>query len=228
VSHDLRAPLRIINSYTHLLQSEYGSFQTGDAAMFLEVIQTNVKKMNRQIEALLNLARMGTQKLLMVSADMEMLIEEILAEYNDAANNPVSFQVATLPPAVCDLDLMEHVWSNLIANAVKFSSNVAIPAVTIGAYENGNEVVYFVKDNGVGFDMRYSDKLFKVFQRLHSQSDYEGTGIGLALVAKIIQKHEGKVWAEAEPGAGATFFFSLPAVSHAEGAEHNYSEEPMM
>jgi PAS domain S-box-containing protein len=216
VSHDLRAPLRIINSYSHLLQTEFGAFQTGEAAMFLEVIQTNVRKMNRQIEALLNLARMGTQKLIMIRADMEALVHDILADYNGGSNKVVSFQVGKLPSTVCDIDLITHVWHNLVANAVKFSANIAVPEVIINAHKNGNEVVYSIKDNGVGFDMRYSDKLFKVFQRLHSQSEYEGTGIGLALVAKIIHKHEGKVWAEAIPGAGATFYFSLPAAPQTE------------
>lgn len=213
VSHDLRAPLRIINGYADILQSEYGAQFDDECNRILGVIMNNTRQMGVLIDALLNLSRLGRKELTMRSTNMETMVNEIIEEQLILDSSKVKVVFADLLPSVCDNTLIRHVWTNLISNAIKYSAKNEQPVVEIGSEERDNKVVYWVKDNGVGFDMAYSHKLFGVFQRLHKKSEFEGTGIGLALVQRIVSRHGGKVWAEAVEGQGAAFYFSLPVLN---------------
>lgn len=210
VSHDLRTPLRIINSYTDILVRDITSGMNDEGTRVLGAIRNNVKRMSKLIDDLLKLSRLGRKNVTVEKVDMNRLVKSILDEQLFSKIEPGQLDVADLLPAHCDPALLTQVWINLISNAVKYSGKVANIRITIGSYKTDMELVYSIKDNGVGFDMAYADKLFGVFQRLHKSVDFEGTGIGLALVQRIILKHGGKVWAEAAVNEGATFYFSLP------------------
>ena len=212
VAHDLRGPLRIINGYSEILRKEYQSKLDGEADRIINVIVNNTQRMGKLIDELLNLARLGRKDLVKQYVDMNELVSVIINEQTSLAHKAIKFDVASLPGAVCDSTLIRQVWSNLISNAIKYSGKQEAPAVTISAAQKDNAIVYTIKDNGVGFDMQYIDKLFGVFQRLHKQSEFEGVGIGLALVHRIITRHGGSIWAEAEEDKGASFHFSLPVV----------------
>ena len=211
VSHDLRSPLRIIDGYADILSEDYGSRLDEDGKRILGNIMENARRMGRLIDALLHLSRLGRKDIELHFVDMNNLLKSLLSEQSDnPAFKPDEIIVHHLEPVYCDSSLIKQVWINLISNAVKYSSVNKASRVEIGSEKNGSGVTYYVKDNGVGFDMKYSDKLFGVFQRLHKITEFEGTGVGLAIVFRIINKHNGKVWAEAEPGKGATFYFNLP------------------
>ncbi len=212
VAHDLRAPLRIINGYSEILKKDYDSKLDAEADRLINVIVTNTHRMGRLIDEILNLARLGRKELDKHTTDMNALVKTVIAEQTAVATKPVAFNIAELPDAVCDNTLIRQVWSNLLSNAIKYSGKQEDQSVAINSLQQDGFIVYSVKDNGVGFDMAYSDKLFGVFQRLHKQSEFEGTGVGLALVHRIITKHGGNVWAESEEGKGATFYFSLPII----------------
>jgi PAS domain S-box-containing protein len=210
VSHDLRAPLRAVNGFSDMLVQKYGETLDPDAKRLLGVIKTNALSMGNLIDDLLAFSRTGRKEALLSLTDMQSLVYGAINELcqNEKAKTEI-FTLTKLPPAQCDMQLMRQVWLNLISNAIKYSSKKQKPEVEIGATENDNEIIYYVKDNGAGFDMQYADKLFGVFQRLHSQKEFEGNGVGLALVQRIITKHGGRVWAEAELDKGATFYFTL-------------------
>jgi two-component system sensor histidine kinase/response regulator len=163
------------------------------------------------IDDLLNLSRLGRKELLVQQIDMTWLVESVIQEQTVTNTNHVLVQVGKLEPASCDNNLIRQVWINLISNAFKYSRVKQKPEIQINSQKINNEITYSIKDNGAGFDMRYADKLFGVFQRLHKMTEYEGTGVGLALVQQIITRHGGRVWAEAEVDKGATFYFTLPA-----------------
>ncbi len=210
VSHDLRAPLRIINGYADMLYADYKKELNGEGIRLLDIIMYNTRHMGKLIDALLNLARMGRKELTVQHADMSAIVMSTIKEQISLQTRSVTFDTDELIAVNCDSVLIRHVWSNLISNAIKYSSKVEHPMITIKSTENEHEVMYSVKDNGVGFDMKYSHKLFGVFQRLHNKTDFDGTGVGLALVQRIVTKHGGKVWAEGEENVGATFYFSIP------------------
>lgn len=210
VSHDLRAPLRIINSYNEILLKDYSTAIDTEGKRMLSAVNDNTVKMGHMIDGLLKFSKLGRKEPELSPVNMEKLLHEIVDEQTGLDNQHPAFRIGDIIPILGDAHLMRHVWSNLVSNAIKYSSKNANPVIEVSSYPKGNQVVYTVKDNGAGFDMKYADKLFGVFQRLHTQSEFEGTGIGLALVQRIINKHHGTVWATSEPGKGATFFFSLP------------------
>ena len=210
VAHDLRAPLRIINGYSEILKKDYDNKLDDEADRLINVIVTNTHRMGKLIDEILNLARLGRKELTKQNTDMNALVKTVIAEQTAISSKPVSFSIADLPGAVCDSTLIRQVWSNLVSNAIKYSGKEKDQSVIIKSSQKDGFIVFSVKDNGVGFDMAYSNKLFGVFQRLHKQSEFEGTGVGLALVHRIVTKHGGTVWAESEEGKGAIFYFSLP------------------
>lgn len=211
VSHDLRAPLRGITGFTTILENEYASQLDIEARRITSVIKSNALRMGNLIDDLLAFSRMGRKDLVKMKVDMDKVANEVIMELKtEEKGEAVKWTVEPLPLVSGDPATIRQVWVNLLSNAVKYSSKKSPPEIRIGHYYQDNKQVYFIKDNGVGFDNRYKDKLFKVFQRLHSHVEFEGTGVGLALVQKIINRHGGQVWAEGEIGIGATFYFSLP------------------
>ncbi|WP_354304334.1 ATP-binding protein [Pedobacter sp. UYP1] len=212
VSHDLRAPIRAINGYTKILKEDYAEAFDADGVKILQSIISNSKKMGELIDDLLAFSKLGRKQVTVSEIDMTGLVnivrEELLFEGDE---NIPEFEMGILPNAKGDKSLIKQVWINLISNAVKYSRNKAQTNIEIGAYTKDNLIVYYVKDYGAGFDMQYYDKLFGVFQRLHSQEEFEGTGIGLAIVQKIVQRHNGTVWAESKVDEGSCFSFSLLA-----------------
>jgi len=211
VSHDLRAPLRAISGYTMMLKEDYEANFDEEAKRIIGNILSNAKMMGRLIDDLIAFSRMGKREISGRPIDMKALAESCVAELLPAwPGEGPSIEVGPLPACRGDEDLIKQVWLNLIGNALKYSSRKPEPRIEIGFTGDNGSTVYFVRDNGAGFDMHYADKLFKVFQRLHSQEEFEGTGVGLALVKRIIDKHRGEVRAESVPGEGAVFYFSLP------------------
>lgn len=210
VSHDLRAPLRSINGYAQIISDEYAGQFGEEAKRLFGIIQKNALKMGTLIDDLLAFSRMGRKELVRLPVDMNRLVESVIADLVQATGSQAQIKVHPLLPAYGDPSLLSHVYSNLVSNAIKYSLKKANPEVEIGSYEQDDDHVYYIKDNGAGFDMNYVHKLFGVFQRLHTQDEFEGTGVGLAIVQRIVVKHGGKVWAEGKTGEGATFYFSLP------------------
>jgi PAS domain S-box-containing protein len=210
VSHDLRAPLRSINGYTQILQEEHADKLDEEPRRLFSIIRKNAKKMGALIDDLLEFSRMGRKELARVEMDVNKMVEGIVAEGKNTAKSEVEIKVNDLLPAFGDPMLISQVFVNLISNAIKYSSKLPKPVIEIGSFANEDEIVYYVKDNGAGFDMSYAHKLFGVFQRLHSSNEFEGTGVGLAIVQRIVIKHGGRVWAEGKLNEGATFYFSLP------------------
>jgi len=211
VSHDLRAPLRHINGYVNLLNERYSDELPEKALHYLETVTTAAKQMGMLIDDLLQFSRTGRQEVHQTTTDMNILIKEVLEKIKpDTENRKINWDVQELPEVFGDYSLLKQVWLNLLDNAIKYTRNKKLAEISIGCTVNQENIVFFVRDNGVGFDMKYAHKLFGVFQRLHTQAEFEGTGIGLANVQRIIFKHNGQVWAEAKLDLGATFFFSLP------------------
>jgi PAS domain S-box-containing protein len=212
VSHDLRAPLRAIAGFARLLQQEHVSRLDAEGLRFLDVIQVNTERMGCLIDDLLSLSRLSRTPLVKSAVDMTSLVSSVVADRKAAGSDGgVTISIGDLPDAQADPALLKHVWERLIDNAVKFSTGVEEPRVEIGAQRGNGGTVYTVRDNGVGLDMQYAERVFEVFQRLHPQSEYEGTGVGLAVVQRVVHRHGGRVWVESAPGQGATFFFTLDA-----------------
>jgi len=210
VSHDLRAPLRAIHGYTKILSEDYINSLDDEAKEMMNSVLDNAKKMGQLIDDLLAFSKMGRKELQITTVDMTDIANVVLQDLKKSLPSlKATFTIHALLPAKTDKSLIRQVFFNLISNAIKYSDGNPHPKVEISSISEKEEIVYCVKDNGVGFDMKYSNKLFGVFQRLHSDAEFEGTGVGLALVKRIISKHGGKVWAEAELGKGATFYFSL-------------------
>jgi PAS domain S-box-containing protein len=210
VSHDLRAPLRSIHGYMNIFSEEYANKLDDEAKRLATIIMNNTQKMGRLIDDLLAFSQLGRKELTMTHASMKSIVENIWEEHRRLeGNKKIKCEISELPHAYVDTITIRQVWINLISNAIKYSRQKELPSIEIGAEEKEDMVIYHIKDNGAGFDMLYYDKLFGVFQRLHSQKEFEGTGVGLAIVQRIIVKHGGRVWAEAKPNEGATFYFSV-------------------
>lgn len=210
VSHDLRAPLRIISGYSTLLKEDHGGKLDEDGRRMLGAVINNAKMMGQLIDDLIDFSRMERKELTNEPVNMQSLAESSLQELlQNGQASRYHVQVDELPACRGDASMLKQVWLNLIGNAIKYSSKERQPDIKIGARDQGATNIYFVRDNGVGFDMQYAHKLFGVFQRLHRQDEFEGTGVGLALVKRIIDKHAGEIWVEAAPGEGATFYFRL-------------------
>jgi PAS domain S-box-containing protein len=214
VSHDLRAPLRHIAGFSGILVEEFGSTLDPQARHYLQRIQDGTRKMGQLVDELLALARLGRQSPSLQVAGLNSLVEEVVfllkPEYD---GRDVEWKVARLPFVECDPTLIKQVFQNLLSNALKYSRPRSPAVIEVGHTEKDGEPVIFVRDNGVGFSMKYADKLFGVFQRLHRSEDFEGTGVGLALVHRIVHKHGGRIWAEAELDHGATFYFTLDGLA---------------
>jgi signal transduction histidine kinase len=211
VSHDLRAPLRAINGYAKILQEDYIDDLDNNAVNCLQAIMVNSKKMGNLIDDLLTFSRLERKQILLSEVNMAALIETVKEELiSNSLDKNTEFKLLPVMPAKAESSIIKQVWMNLISNAIKYSRLKSKPIIEIGSFEKDNQIVYYVRDNGVGFDMKYYDKLFGVFQRLHSEKDFEGTGIGLAIVKKIVFRHNGRVWAESKLNEGACFYFSLP------------------
>ena len=211
VSHDLRAPLRAINGFVSILLEDYHQVLDDEGKRICLIIHSNAVKMGQLIDDLLSFSRLIRSELHNSTIDMQSLVGTLIAEFQSSKElNPNIISLQELPQSTGDSNLIKQVWTNLISNAIKYSSKTTNPQITIGANTDENETIYFIKDNGVGFSMNYIHKLFGVFQRLHSANEFEGTGVGLAIVQRIVTRHGGRVWAEGEIGKGATFYFSLP------------------
>lgn len=215
VSHDLRAPLRAIDGFVKILMDEYLSNIPEEAQHYLTRVSVNARQMGQLIDGLLSFSRLNRQALDKGNVDTRALVQEALAMTRQERKNPnLQIVIGELSESYADSLLLKQVWVNLISNAIKYSHKRDNPRVEIGSFPRKSEsgqivTVFFVKDNGVGFDMKHTEKLFGVFQRLHSNTDYEGTGVGLATVQRIIHRHGGRIWAEAEPNQGAAFYFTL-------------------
>ncbi|MEV0131976.1 PAS domain S-box protein [Dactylosporangium sp. NPDC050688] len=216
VSHDLRAPLRAVDGFAKMLALDHGDALDEQGRRYLGRIRAGAQHMGDLIDGLLAFSRLQRQELASLRVHVDQLVADVWDELSvDRGTRDIVLTVGDLPDAQGDPRLIRHVVANLVGNAVKYTRDVSPARIEVGhRVTAGGEATYFVKDNGAGFDMRYADKLFKVFQRLHRAEDYEGTGIGLALTHRIVQRHGGQIWADAAPGEGATFYFTLPAFEH--------------
>lgn len=213
VSHDLRAPLHVIDGFAGLLASKLATQLDGQAIHYVDRIQQKTHQLSQIVDALLLLSRSGKLLVKRQAVDMPQLVSSILEELREERLLPdgCATVVGTFPETIADPALLRRVFVNLLTNACKFTRHQVQPQLEVGCKPSGNEQIYFVRDNGVGFDMAYAEKLFTPFLRLHSASEFEGIGIGLSIVQRIVQRHGGRIWAEAAVGKGACFYFSLPA-----------------
>ena len=210
VSHDLRSPLRSINGYASILKEEFEENLEEDAQHLLNKIIRSALKMSNLIDSLLSLSRLGRKQAVSRNVNMQSLVQKVVKEFDKIPNREnIEINIKELTDAKGDLELIKQIFVNLISNAVKYSSKKENPLIEIGAVEKNGNTVYFVSDNGAGFNMDYRDKLFGVFQRLHGTQEFEGIGIGLAIVKRIVNRHGGEIWAEGKVNEGATFYFTL-------------------
>lgn len=212
ISHDLRAPLRSIDGYSRILQEDYAGRLDDEGKRVLGVVMNNAKRMGKLIDDLLDFGRLGRKAIHHSKLNMTTMVQSIVAELK--AQEPtrnIAVKVDDLLPALGDADMLRQVWYNLLENAVKYTGKTENARIEVHSYATAhNELCYEVQDNGVGFDMQYADKLFGIFQRLHKMQDFSGTGVGLAIVKRIITRHGGRVWASGSLKGGATFYFTLP------------------
>lgn len=211
VSHDLRVPLRAIDGFSRILVEDYENELDDEGKRLIDIIRENTKKMGQLIDDILQLSRAGRQEMRITKLDMEGLVKNVFEDVKLSNNDrDVHFEIKPLPLAYGDRTLLQQVLNNLISNSFKFTTHRETAIIEIGAEKGKNENIYYVKDNGVGFDMKYINKLFGLFQRLHSQEEFEGTGVGLSIVQRIIRRHGGDVWGEGKVDEGATIYFTLP------------------
>jgi light-regulated signal transduction histidine kinase (bacteriophytochrome) len=211
VSHDLRAPLRAISGFAEAVVEDYGPRLDDEGKRYLGLIQSNAHQMGRLIDDLLNFSRLGRQPISVAQIDMGTLARAVFDEMSALEpERRIAFEIGRVPPAQGDSALVRQVLANLLSNAIKFTRTRAEASVEFGYVPDRDGGAYYVRDNGVGFDMRYRDKLFGVFQRLHPAAEFEGTGVGLALVQRILSRHGGRAWAEGAVDQGAVFYFALP------------------
>jgi light-regulated signal transduction histidine kinase (bacteriophytochrome) len=212
VSHDLRAPLRGIDGYARILEEDYNAKLDDEGRRVLGVVRSEALRMGALIDNLLTFSRLGRQRVELTVIDMTALARDVFDRLIEKAEGaPVRFDLDELPPAHGDIAMVRQVLVNLLGNAIKFTRRRSAPVIEIGGTLADGTSAYFVRDNGEGFDEAFKDKLFRVFQRLHSEEEFEGTGVGLALVQRIVHRHGGEVRAEGRPGIGATFHFTLPS-----------------
>jgi signal transduction histidine kinase len=215
VSHDLRAPIRGMDGFISLFLKKYFDKVDPEGQRLLNKVRNNVHKMGFLIDDLLSLSRIGMKDIEKSSINMKELVEGVIEEMEELKElKEAKIKLSHLIDGEGDVALIKQVWINLISNSLKYSSKNEKPLIEIGSVKKSNFINYYVKDNGVGFDMKYSNKLYGVFQRLHDPQEYQGTGVGLALVKRITNKHNGEVWAEGKENQGATFYFSLPVKSN--------------
>jgi two-component system sensor histidine kinase/response regulator len=219
ISHDLRAPLRVVDAFCKMFLEDYGETIPAEGRRMLDRARAGSQQMSQLIDDLLAFARFGSKPLQTGAIDMHNLCTRVASAVRAQAQaaglanaEAVTVEIGELPACIGDNSLLEQVLTNLLSNAFKFTRGRSQPRVEVSAASEGSNCVYVVRDNGVGFDTTYAHKLFGVFQRLHSATEFEGTGIGLSIVKRIVQRHGGRVWAESTPGEGAAFYFSLPAV----------------
>lgn len=210
VSHDLRAPIRQIEGFSKILEEHLGENLDPQVEHYLHRIQEGAQQMGRLVDDLLHLAQLGRQPTKHLQTSLDSLLDEVLTNLRaEIVERDVKVRIDALPSVVCDPGLMKVVFTNLVSNAVKYTRRREKAVIEVGQTVKDGQQVIYVRDNGVGFDMKYADKLFGVFQRLHRAEEFEGAGVGLAIVRRIIRQHNGTVWAEAAPDRGATFFFTL-------------------
>lgn len=213
VSHDLRAPIRAINGYTRIIVEDYAEKFDEEGTKVLHAIINNSKKMGELIDDLLAFSKLGRKQVNFSEINMQYLVQSVQEELIfDGGENIPNFNIGELFPALGDQSLIKQVWINLLSNAIKYSKYKKNTTISISAQKTAASVIYKISDQGAGFDMEYYDKLFGVFQRLHAQDEFEGTGIGLAIVQKIINRHNGKVWARSKINEGSNFYFTLPCI----------------
>ncbi len=211
ISHDLREPLRAIHGFSRMLLKDWQDKDDEAIRHKIAVIQTKAEQMGQLIENVLTFSRLGRQSLTLNSLDLEKLATEVWNELREhSPQRNVIIEISAMTPCRGDYNMIRQVLANLLSNALKFTKDKETATIEVGGYAIAEEHVYYVKDNGVGFDMRFADKLFKIFQRLHSQEEYEGIGVGLSFVKRIIERHGGRIWAEGKINKGATFYFTLP------------------
>jgi len=213
VSHDLRVPLRAIDGFSRILMEDYGDSLDEEGNRLISIVRDNTEKMGDLIDDILLLSRVGRQKMKGFEIDMEYLVRNVWEDLRpDWEGREIELIVVDLPNAQGDRILMAQVFQNLLSNSIKFTRNKNPAVIEVGAQNYNDEIIYYVKDNGAGFDMKYIDKLFGLFQRLDTAEEFEGTGVGLSIVQRIIKRHGGQVWGEGEPFKGATIYFTLPKV----------------
>jgi hypothetical protein len=217
VAHDLQAPLRNIQSYTQLLEEDFGSTMPDGSIQYFKRIAARVKHMAQLVSDLLNLSRIARHELNRQETDLGKLVADTVSHARaETKDRNIEWLVMDLAPVACDPGLVRQVFANLISNAVKYTQPREQARIEIGQLKRNGDSPIYIRDNGVGFDMKFVDKLFGVFQRLHPPTDFEGTGVGLATVARIVRKHGGAIWAEGEENNGATFYFTLGPQSNCE------------
>jgi len=211
VSHDLRSPLRSISGYAQILEEDYSKVLDDEGKRVTNVIIKSSKRMGQLIDDLLNFSQLGRKELSDNAIDVNAMVQQLIKDFTEQEKQlPIQFNVHYLDPCHGDYSLIRQVWFNLLSNAIKYSQKKNSIRIEVGSYMKGPEVIYYVKDNGAGFDMQYVHKLFGVFQRLHRLNEFDGTGVGLAIVKRIVNRHGGRVWAEGETDLGATFYFTIP------------------
>jgi PAS domain S-box-containing protein len=227
VSHDVRAPIRHIIGFSRVLSDEFAKDVTPAVREYLEKIQNGALRLQQMVDDLLRFSRLGTQELKLYTTDLAPLVNQVISDLQpELDGRTVNFEISPLPTVKCDGGLMKQVFWNLIANAVKFTAVRERAVIEVGQRRQDGTDVFFVRDNGVGFNMKYADKLFAPFQRLHSEEEFAGTGVGLSIVQRIILKHNGRIWAEAQTNRGATFFFTLEVPRANEALRHDSIEKP--
>jgi signal transduction histidine kinase len=220
VSHDLRAPLRHVVGFVELLRKSAGEALNAASRRHLDTIADAARRMGVLIDELLNFSRLGRTAMRRDEVDFDALIAEVVRGFElELHGRRVAWAIERLPALPADAGLLRQVFANLVGNALKYTRPRALAEISVGARTEGGEATFFVRDNGVGFDMRHAEKLFGVFQRLHRADEFEGTGIGLANVRRIVARHGGRTWAEARPGEGATFYFTLPLCAESDEAD---------
>jgi light-regulated signal transduction histidine kinase (bacteriophytochrome) len=221
VAHDLRAPLRHIEAFSKILEEDCAAELPPQAAHYLQNIRKSTGKMSMLVDDLLNLARIGRQELRRQPTPLSGLVDEVVADLqNETAGRTLEWRIEPLPAVECDPGLMKQVFANLLSNAVKYTRPRPVAVIEVGCRKMNGDSAVFVRDNGVGFNMKYVDKLFGVFQRFHLAEEFEGTGVGLATVDRIVRKHGGHIWAEAAVDKGATFYFTVAGLEQAPEQKH--------
>jgi two-component system sensor histidine kinase/response regulator len=211
ISHDLRTPLRAIEGFTKIIQNQYKTELGMEGNRLFKLVIDNTDHMNQMIQGMMAISKISSGIVNKKALEMDRMVESVYREIGTQEDREkILLTIEPLEVAYGDHILLKQVWANYLENAVKFTRKIEKPAITVGCFAKNNQIVYFVKDNGCGFNPEYQTKLFQMFQRLHHQEEFPGTGIGLAIVERIIRKHGGKVWAEGVEGVGATFYFSLP------------------